>query len=244
MVTDVMARSAREAENLAEIVSALERMNVLALASRDDLAELATVAVRREVPAHEIVYSADEDEGMVYFLDEGKVRLCKVTEDGREVTLAVLSEGEIFGELGSAEETSCDTFADALEDTRVYAIPRESFEAFCLKLPQVSLAVIGEIADRLRRRESQIEDLVFRSVSERVASTLLRLAEDHGRVSRRGITIDLRLTHKDIANMVASTRETVTGVLSGLRKLGAIEMDHKRVLIADGDILRDEAGLN
>jgi CRP/FNR family cyclic AMP-dependent transcriptional regulator len=244
MVTDVTQRGTRDYTDRAEMVSALERMNVLSSATQEELVALAASAVRRDIPTHEIVYSADESDGMVYFLDEGKVRLCKVTEDGREVTLAVLSEGEIFGELGSIEDASCDTFAEALEETRVYCIPRAEFEAFCMKSPRVALSVIAELADRLRRRESQIEDLVFRSVSERVASTLLRLAADHGRVSRRGITIDLRLTHKDIANMVASTRETVTGVLSGLRKLGAIEMDHKRVLISDGDILRNQAGLN
>jgi len=226
------------------VTDALEQIEVLSAARADQLEWLAHRVTIRHALAHDIIYSAEEAEGRVLMIDEGKVRQCKVTEDGREVTLSVLSAGEFFGDLGRREHESCDTFAEAVTDTTLLEVPRADFEELLRHAPDVCLAVIESMATQLRRREGQIEDLVFRTVSERVASTLIRLANDHGRVGRQGVTIDLRLTHKDIANMVAATRETVTGVLSGFRREGAIEMDQKHVRIADYERLRTAAGLN
>jgi CRP/FNR family cyclic AMP-dependent transcriptional regulator len=237
--------SSRTADELRHIVKALEQMDVLVSATPEELDWLARRVTERHAAAQDIIYSAEEGEDRVVMIDRGKVRLCKVTEDGREVTLAVLTAGEFFGDLGRHDHAEdCDTFSEAVVDSTLFEVSRSDFVEFVRQAPDTALAVIENMATQLHRRESQIEDLVFRTVSERVASTLIRLADDHGRVGREGVTIDLRLTHKDIAAMVAATRETVTGVLSGFRRQGAIEMNQKHVRIADYGLLRTAAGLN
>ncbi len=207
------------------------------------LEEITGLAQTLEVPRGEIVFSPEDEAESVYLIREGKVKLSKVADDGKEITLAILQEGDLFGELTAPETGVYGHFAEALEDAVLSVIRSVEFEDLVHRKPELALAVIHALAERMRRAELQIEDLVFRSVPARVASVLVRLAQEHGRVGARGVTIDLRLTHQEIANMVGATRETVTNVLNDLRAEGMIEIEHKRVRIVDQDALGEAAQL-
>lgn len=222
----------------------LEQINIFEGLSDEDLLEIAKLATRAQYPRDAVIYSPEDEAGSIYLLEEGKVKLSKVANDGKEITIAVLQGGDVFGELSMSDDETYDVFAEVLEDARVCIISRDDFAELVRRKPEVALMLIRSMSERLRQAESQIEDLVFRSVPARVASLLTKLAEEHGRMGREGITIDLRLTHQDIANMVGATRETVTNVLNGLRSSGIIEIAQKRVRIVDQDALRNAAHID
>lgn len=207
------------------------------------LDEIKGLSQTLEVPRGEIVFSPEDEAESIYLIREGKIKLSKVADDGKEITLAVLQEGDLFGEVSAFDSGIHGHFAEALEDATLAAISRPDFANLVRRNPEFALIVIHALADRTRRAELQIEDLVFRSVPARVASVLVRLAQEHGRVGPRGVTIDLRLTHQEIANMVGATRETVTNVLNDLRAEGMIEVEHKRVRILDQEALAEAAQL-
>ncbi|MFQ6134103.1 MAG: Crp/Fnr family transcriptional regulator [Armatimonadota bacterium] len=220
----------------------LSQINVFDDLSSDQMEEIIALAQPLQVARDEILFSPDEEAGSIYLLRSGKVKLSKVADDGKEITMAILQAGDVFGEFAIAGADTQDLFAEVVEDASLYVIPWPDLEALIGRKPQVALMLVRALSERLRRAESQIEDLVFRSVPERVASLVLKLAEEHGRVSARGITIDLRLTHQDIANMVGATRETVTNVLNDLRSAGAIEIEQKHVRVLDQAALEVASG--
>jgi CRP/FNR family transcriptional regulator len=222
----------------------LEQINIFEGLSEIDLMEIARLATTAYYPREAIVYSPEDEAASIYLLEEGKVKLSKVANDGKEITIAVLQGGDVFGEMSMSDGQTYEVFAEVLEDARVCIISRDDFAALVRRKPEIALRLIRSISERLRRAESQIEDLVFRNVPARVASLMLKLADEHGRMSREGITIDLRLTHQDIANMVGATRETVTNVLNDLRTNGIIEIEQKRVRVLDQEQLEQAAHID
>lgn len=209
-----------------------------------DLREIAEIGKTLELKREQIVFAPEDEADHVYVLASGKVKLAKVADDGKEVTIAVLQPGDVFGELSLFSGETHDTFAEVIEDATIYAIPRADFEGLLSSRPALSLALLSSIMERLRQAESQIEDLVFRSVPARVAHLILKLAQDHGHVGPKGITVRLRLTHQDVANFVGATRETVTNVLNDLRADGLIEIEHKQIRILDYEGLQAAASVD
>ncbi|MFQ5809002.1 MAG: Crp/Fnr family transcriptional regulator [Armatimonadota bacterium] len=222
----------------------LEQINIFEGLSEADLADIARLVTTEHYGREAVIYSPEDEAGSIYLLEEGKVKLSKVANDGKEITIAVLQGGDVFGELSMSDGETYEVFAEVLEDARVCIISRDDFSALVREKPEIAMMLIRSMSERLRRAESQIEDLVFRSVPARVAHLMMKLADEHGRVSRDGITIDLRLTHQDIANMVGATRETVTNVLNDLRNDNIIEIEQKRVRIVDQHRLEEAANID
>jgi len=220
----------------------LSEIDVFDNLSPAGMEEIIALAQPVQAARDQILFSPDEEASDIYLLGSGKVKLSKVADDGKELTMAILQAGDVFGEFAIGGAENQGLFAEVVEDASLYVIPWAELEKLSRRRPEVALMLVHALSERLRRAEAQIEDLVFRSVPERVASLLLRLVEEHGRVSQQAITIDLRLTHQDIANMVGATRETVTNVLNDLRAGGAIEIEQKHVRVLDQAGLERAAG--
>jgi len=207
----------------------------------DELRSVSPLVSEAVYSRGEFLYNPEEIGDRLYVLEEGKVKLARASEQGKEVTLAILTPGCVFGELSLGERRRFGAYAEVLDRAQVFTIGRQEFEQIVARCPRLALRTIEAVLDRLNWAEEQIEDLVFRSVPARVASLLLRLSEVHGRVGPRGVTVDLRLTHQEIGNMVGATRETITNVLSDLRGEGLIDVRKKRVLLLDQAKLRELA---
>jgi CRP/FNR family transcriptional regulator, cyclic AMP receptor protein len=132
-----------------------------------------------------------------------------------------------------------DSYGETLEESRVYQLSRESFENLVRQNPEFGLRLIQVIGFRLKQAQARIEDLVFRQVPSRVARLLVSLAEHHGKVTPNGIRVEFPLTHQEIADMVGSSRVTVTQVLNKFRSSNWIGIESKRVTIHDIDALEE-----
>ncbi|HEX9758830.1 MAG TPA: Crp/Fnr family transcriptional regulator [Nitrospiria bacterium] len=215
----------------------LQNINLFNEFNREDMLILEKVASMSPVKKNEPIFLPGDPSREVYLLKTGRVKISRITENGKELTMALLKPGNIFGELEALDGTPRDTLAEALDDTVLCLIPRDPFLVMLKSKPDLSFRLTKIIGFRLRRIESRIEELVYKDVPTRVAHVLIEMARDFGTQDDKGTRIGIRLTHQEIANLIGSTRETVTATLGDLRRQGFLEFDNRSILITNLDRL-------
>lgn len=203
-----------------------------------EMNKIVGMAEEIELPKHQMLFAAGDKARAIYFIEKGRVRLSRSVDEGKEVLLALFGPGDLIAdaiwESGYHEST-----AETLEDSKFYEIGEEVFQELLRTNPEFAGRIIEIAGSRLKQAESRMEDLVFRQVPSRVARLLITLSESYGKVTTNGIRVDFRLTHQDIADLVGSSRVTVTQVLNRFRASGWIDIEGKRVTIHNSEALED-----
>lgn len=168
-----------------------------------------------------------------HFLLTGQVKIVHETVDGQEIILRLIQPGEIFGGTGGWGGASYPATAMALDDIRVFALPAEEFARLMTEHPELSLAVIRELAGRLREAEARIHELQVERVERRIARTLLRLAAKTGRETPDGPLIELPQSRQHLAELTGSTLTTVSRVLSEWDRRNLIRAGRERITITN-----------
>ncbi len=184
-----------------------------------------------------ILYQPGDSAKYVYIIHSGYVRTYRLSPEGREVTFGLLGEGNLFGELPIISNALQNSFAEVMEEAEVSLLPRNVFEEMVSRRPDVAYNIMVRISERLYQAEDLIEDLVNRDVSSRVARVLIQLADRFGRQQNTSTIIDLRLPYQEIANMVGSTRETVTRAISQMQQNNWVRLESGRLHLIDRDAL-------
>jgi CRP/FNR family transcriptional regulator len=201
-----------------------------------EMARITGIVEEIDLPRYQTIFSPGMPSDSIYFIGKGRVRLTKLSPDGRMVILALLGPGDLIGEA-AWELTEHDSYGETLVETQLYQISKVAFENLVRQNPEFGLRLIQIIGFRLKQAQSRIEDLVFRQVPSRIARLLVNLAEHHGKVTPQGIRVEFPLTHQEIADMVGSSRVTVTQVLNKFRSMHLIGIESKRVTIQDIEAL-------
>ena len=207
----------------------------------EDFERMGIRLVERHFNAKDIVFAPGDPDDRLYLLLDGTVRLYKIYGDYKEATTALLKEGGVFGKLNLVEGRWQDVFAEAVTDSRVASIQKASIERVIKSDPAFALKLFSSFSERLRQSDEVIESLLHREVSTRLATLLMNLGERFGESNGVGTLIDVRLTHQDLANMIASTREAVSKVMSELQRDGVIESRNRRIVIVSGEALAEYA---
>ena len=208
---------------------------MLAALPNETLKRLERIAEQRQYRRRQVVHFADQPGDYVYLLCTGRVKLARVSERGRELTLYLLEEGAIFGETGllGAEEPY-ELVAETLEDSLVVVFRRADIMAALEQSPEATRELLRIVAARRMQAESQVADLVFLEVPKRLAKLLLRLYETQaGRGSRSGQPLRGKMTHQELANVIGSTRETTTLILNDFKRQGLIDFLGRKILITN-----------
>lgn len=208
-----------------------ENFNFLDSLSMKEKMELSGRAKMIEAKKNQTIYLPSDVSNSIYFLKEGKVKISSFSDDGKELIFAILGPGEIFGELAIAGQTSREQIAATTEDAIICYVNVEEFENFLASHPRLSLRITKLIGFRLKKIRSRLERMWFKSAAERVKSLLTDLIEEHGIKIGDEREIRLNLTHQDIANLAATTRQTVTTTFNELEREGIITYDRKRILV-------------
>ncbi len=220
-------------------VSALQRSEVFEALSPGEMARLLNVVEQLDLPRHHQIFGPGSPNHSLYFIERGSIRVTRPSPDGKSfVILSLLGPGDLLGDIDAYEDTH-DCSAETLEECRIYILSRRDFEALVRDNPGFALCLIHVLADRLKQAQARIEDLVFRQVPSRVAKLFMNLAENHGKMTPTGIILDLPLTHQEIADIVGSSRVTVTQVLNRFRAMNWVAIKSKRVTIHDVEALED-----
>jgi CRP-like cAMP-binding protein len=161
------------------------------------------------------------------------VKVTKLSGDGREKILELLGVGDFFGEMSLLDDAPRSASVEALCDARVLALGRANFLGLLSRSPDLALSVIKELTRRLRQVDEQASSLSFQRVKERTMGLLVRLAkEETGREGRRKTPV---LTHQQIADMIGTSRETVTRAVKGLKETGWLLQEGKSYLVPADD---------
>ncbi|WP_040497599.1 Crp/Fnr family transcriptional regulator [Fulvivirga imtechensis] len=183
---------------------------------------------------NDFIYFPEEPAKSIYMIAAGRVRIGHYTEDGKEVVKAILTTGEIFGELALAGEEKREDFAQAMDDnTTVCPISIEEMQALMAENKELSFKVYKLIGLRIRKLERKIESLVFKDARTRIIDFLKDAAAWKGKKVGFETMIPTKLTHKDIANLTGTSRQTVTTILNELKEKNLINFDRKKILIRD-----------
>lgn len=214
-------------------------MRELSLEERENLR---AVSVRRRFAAGETVFAPVPAPQSVYLLEDGLVRIYRLSEAGSETTLGYVKPGEVFGELTIFGDYPRESFAQAVDPCLVWKVPRQRFQPYVESRPGLVFAISKQIGARMKRIESRVEDLVFCDVHTRVSRILLELASSFG-VSRAdgSLALDVHITQEELATLVGSTRQSVNVSLGDLTEQGLVGREGRQLVLLKPDELRRRA---
>jgi len=211
--------------------SYFKQVSIFSDLPEEDVRTLTSVAKRRTFRSGEVIFHREDPGQVLYMIKEGKVKICIISPDGQEISLAVLGKGEYFGEFALLDGLPRSSDAVALEKVECYTLQRSDFQNAILKNPKIAILVLEALTKRLRNTDQMIEDLIFLDVYGRVAKKLLELADTHGVKVDDGIRIDVRLTQQELASMVGASRESVNKVLGYFTDKDFISTDKHRITL-------------
>jgi CRP/FNR family transcriptional regulator, global nitrogen regulator len=197
--------------------------------SLEDFEEVGVRVAERRFGPKDLVFAPGDPDGQLYFLLGGTVRLYKLYGEYKEATVALLQDGGVFGEPGLEEGSRQSVFAEAVTPARVAVVRKSVLTEVIKHRPGFATKLFFSFSERLRQSDEVIESLLDREVSARLATLLLNLGDRFGETDGSGTALRVRLTHQDLANMIASTREAVSKVMSGFQRDGLIEVRDRRI---------------
>lgn len=190
-------------------------------------------------PGQSIFVEGDPCEGL-YVIESGQVKIFRVSPSGREQILTIEGAGSSIAELPVFDGGDYPASAAALTESTLLHVRKKDFQELCLAHPQVALKVVKLVGSRLRTMVNLINELSFSSVRHRLAALLLRLAEDTGKTTERGIVFVLPSTNQELAAQIGTVRELISRNLGRFQGIGIIRLEGRRVTVRDVKALQAE----
>ncbi|MDA3844387.1 MAG: Crp/Fnr family transcriptional regulator [Candidatus Kapabacteria bacterium] len=219
----------------------LENFNLLENLSQKEMMNLDNMAVMKNAAKNEIIYLSDESSDNIYFLKNGRIKISKYSDDGKELVLAMLGPGEIFGESVLSGGDQREEDAEAMEDAVICSIDHHKFTELMVRNPELNLKIIKFIGFKLKKVQSKLEQLIFKNYEERIRYFIQEMAVKYGKkiVGSTEIVLNLDLTHDNIAKLTATTRQKVSAVFNKLEQDDIISYNRKKIIIKDYSKLAD-----
>jgi CRP/FNR family cyclic AMP-dependent transcriptional regulator len=216
----------------------LKKIQLLSDLGPEVLARLAERVEMKEVRRREVVYLPGDPGKSIFFVNGGRVKICKVTRDGKSLTLGYCGPSEMFGETCLVGAGARTEMAEAVENAMLTEVERGDFERLLSTTPTLAAGVARLMIARRADLESKLEALVFRDVTSKLAELLIKLGDEYGVDDSRGTLVALKITHQELANLIGSTRETVSLTLSQFKRKRLIVTEGRKVILSDLDALR------
>jgi CRP/FNR family cyclic AMP-dependent transcriptional regulator len=223
------------------VTGTLAKVALFSGLSDAELTFLVQRTVTRRYSSGEIVFSEGEACAGLYVVEQGNIRIFKISPAGREQVLSIDGPGSSVAEVPVFDGGNYPASAAAVGDVTLLFVSKQDFQALCLTHPQVALKVLRVVGARLRRLVGIIEELSFTTVRHRLAAFLLRLAQSEGKATRAGIEIVLPAGHQELASQIGTVRELVSRNLSRLQAEGVLKVDGRSVVIRNLESLKAEA---
>ena len=201
--------------------------------SEEELGYISQKMIARHYETGKFIFLEDSEGEQCFFVVQGSVKVTRLSKDGREVILAILNEGEFFGEMALLDGESRSANVIALEETEVLTLNREDFLVVLHDYPQIAIQLLKEMADRLRKSDRQIASLSLSDAEKRIALCIIRFADEQGIIKRGQVSIPKMPIQQDIANMAGTSRETVSRAINVLEKEHYIKRQGRELLILD-----------
>jgi CRP/FNR family cyclic AMP-dependent transcriptional regulator len=225
----------------AEDVWCMSEVDIFADLSETEMAAIAAAAPMRQFSPGELLYSPPQEMETLFILKHGRVRIFRVSPDGRALTTAIITPGTIFGEMMLLGQHMHDNFAEALEKVTVCVMSRTDVQRCLLSDARIAARISEILGNRVSQLERRLSDSVFKSVPQRIASTL-RLLVDQEQRRPLGRGLQVSLTHEQVAALAGTSRETTTKILNEYADQGLLRLGRGKITILDLTRLAAEAG--
>jgi len=216
-----------------EAIASLRAIPMFFSVSGEALESIASLLIERSFPKHKTIVEEGAPGDYMYIIVDGRVKVTKLSGDGREKILELLGVGDFFGEMSLFDDAPRSASVKAMSQVRILALARNDFLRLLARSPDLALSVIQELTRRLRQVDEQASSLSFQRVKERTMGLLVRLAREEP--DQEGRPRTPVLTHQQMADMIGTSRETVTRAIKGLKADGWLEQDGKRYLVPRAD---------
>mgnify|MGYP001253796446 CR=1 FL=1 len=204
-------------------------------------AALRSSMVEARLAKGDVLFAEGEPGDRLYVVAEGKIKLGHTSSDGRESLLAVMGPGDMFGELSLFDPGPRTATATALTDAHVLGLGHEALRPWLTGRPEVAEELLQALAQRLRRTNDAMADLVFSDVPGRVAKALLDLGEKFGETRPDGLYVEHDMTQEELAQLVGASRETVNKALADFASRNWIRLESRSVTLTDVERLQKRA---
>ena len=196
------------------------------------------LSVEQMYKKNEIILFEDELDTRLFIIINGTVKLTRISEEGREYIFSFLGEGDFFGELSLLEDEIRSTNAVAVKESTIISFQRSDYVKIFRQFPQITLNLLREMTQRLRERDRMIKSMSLQNATGKVACTILRFADDAGDINMGQVEIPRLPPHRDIANMVGTSRETISRAINWLTEQGYLQKEGGRLIIKDYENFR------
>ncbi len=222
-----------------EAIDFLRKVELFDGLDEEDLVQITRLLRERNYKKNDIIFFEEDTGRYMYFVKEGRVKVSRLLPNGKEMILAFHESGEYFGEMALIDGGTSPASVTAVGPTTIYVLNAKDFAAL-LERPGTNGVILRTLCQRCREAWSQIEVLTFHNADARIRMAFYNLAQKSGVRKDSGIEIPMKLTHKEISDIVGISRETATRVLNHLQNQDLIKVETRRFVIRDPDRLLDE----
>ena len=206
----------------------------------EEVIEQVLMVGNKKTYAKDSVILVEEEVGTALFvIIKGKVKVSRSSSDGREVILSILSDSDFFGEMSILDGMNRSATVVALDDTELFIIQRKEFLDLLNKHPEITIALLSELTQRLRNADMKIKALSLKDAEGKVATVILQLADDIGKIRQGTVEIEKLPLQQDLANMAGTSRETISRTLHSFAKKGLVELEGSKLKIIDYEKFRE-----
>jgi CRP/FNR family transcriptional regulator len=216
----------------------IRKVAIFNMLSPEEAREISRYFVPETFTKKEFIFSEGDPSEWLYIVHRGKVKITKLSNEGKEIILEIIPSMEFFGGIAVVRGFPYPANAVAMEDTEVVKISRKNLMAILDKFPNLMYCMAMNIGDRIKGSHETLKNIALEKVEARIASLLIKLSEKSGEKSPDGMVITMKLTKQDIAEMVGTTVETSIRTMSKLAKAGLVVSKSGRIVIRDLEKLR------
>jgi CRP/FNR family cyclic AMP-dependent transcriptional regulator len=221
-------------------VDQIRRVPLFSTLTDEEFRSLEHIFILRSYRRNQVIFVEEETGSYMYLVLSGKVKVAKTSSSGRETILAIHKTGDFFGEMSLLDGQTAPATVSAMEDSKIISVSGRDFHRHLMHNEKVLLQIINVLCARLRQ-VWQTQSLSSSKADARIRMGIYELAKRHGVQDARGTIIDLKITHQELAEMVGTSRETVTRVIAHLREKGIVEVEQRRMIVLNPKALVQEA---
>jgi len=218
---------------LTSAIEFLKKVPIFSDLEEETLTKVAKSGILKSFKKNNIILSEEEPGSALFIIEEGKVKVSRSSNDGKEVILAIINESDFFGEMALLDGMARSATVTALEDSKLFIIQRNEFLELLKSHPEVSIVLLTELTKRLRASSMKVKALSLKDAEGKVATVLLELADQIGKIRQGVVEVDHLPYQQELANMAGTSRETISRTLHSFAKKGLVELDGSKLRIVD-----------
>ncbi|MGE5653262.1 MAG: Crp/Fnr family transcriptional regulator [Bacillota bacterium] len=201
-----------------------------------ELEQIASIVITRKCKKRTILFTEGEPGDTIYFVKSGRVKIFKTTEDGREQILRLIEPGEVMAEAVLFESGGYPASAEVMEDSEICLIRNPDLEQLVMQHGEIAIRLIRVLSRRLKEAQHNVRDLALKDAYARTASILLKMVQN-SKVTPHGIEVKPDLSRQELANMVGTSRETVSRILSDFQQQKILVAERNKIVLLDKEKL-------